>query len=102
MIAPLPPRAAHASCPDQINALSTKFLFADPNVKVKMLNIYVTSFYGSGLWDVYGYDCKRFFTAWHAAIQLIFTLPFFLLLAICRVAYTWSLFLAPPLIFVNC
>ena len=49
--------------------------FVDPNVKVKILNIYATSFYGSGLWDIYGYDCNRFFTAWNSAIRQIFTLP---------------------------
>ena len=59
----------------KINTLSQELHLVDPNVKVKILNIYATSFYVSGLWDIYGYDCNRFFTAWNSAIRQIFTLP---------------------------
>ena len=38
----------------EINTLSQEFHFADPNVKVKILNIYAMSFCGSGLWEIYG------------------------------------------------
>jgi hypothetical protein len=59
----------------KINTLGQEFYFASPEVKVKILNIYATSFYGSGLWDLFGHDCEGFYTAWNRAIRQIFDLP---------------------------
>ena len=59
----------------KINTLGQEFYFASPEVKVKILNIYATSFYGSGLWDLFGPDCEGFYTAWNRAIRQIFDLP---------------------------
>ena len=36
----------------KINSLLREFSFCDPKIKVKIFNIYATSFYGSGLWDL--------------------------------------------------
>ena len=59
----------------KINNLGQEFYFASPEVKVKILKIYATSFYGSGLWDLFGPDCEGFYTAWNRAIRQIFDLP---------------------------
>ena len=40
-----------------------------------ILNIYSTSFYGSGLWDVFGASCEKFYTSWNMAVRNIFNLP---------------------------
>ena len=58
-----------------INSLGQEFHFADPTVKVSILNIYATSFYGSGLWDIFGSYCDGFYTAWDRAIRQIYNLP---------------------------
>ena len=42
---------------------------------MKILNIYSTSFYGSGLWDVFGASCEKFYTSWNMAVRNIFNLP---------------------------
>ena len=59
----------------KINSLGQEFHFADPTVKVSILNIYATSFYGSGLWDTFGSYSDGFYTAWDRAIRQIYNLP---------------------------
>ena len=59
----------------KINSLSQELYFASPEVQVKTLSIYATSFYGSGLWDLFGHDCEGFYTVWNRAIRQIFDLP---------------------------
>ena len=59
----------------KINSLGQEFHFADPGVKVSILNIYATNFYGSGLWDIFGSGCDGFYTAWNRAIRQIYNLP---------------------------
>ena len=45
----------------KLNSLGQELYFATPEVKVKILNIYAISFYGSGLWDLFGPDCEGFY-----------------------------------------
>ena len=59
----------------KLNSLGQEMYFETPDVKVKILNIYATSFYGSGLLDLFGLDCEGFYTAWNRAIRQIFNLP---------------------------
>ena len=47
----------------KINSLRQEFHSVDPEVQVNILNIYATSFYGSGLWDIFGSGCEGFYTA---------------------------------------
>ena len=37
----------------KLNFLRQEFHYVEPNVFVKILNIYATSFYGSSLWDLF-------------------------------------------------
>ena len=45
----------------KLNALSQEFHFVKPEVYVKILNIYSTSFYGSRLWALQSPKCDRLF-----------------------------------------
>ena len=57
----------------KINNLGQEFYFANPEARVKILNIHAPSFYGSGLWDLFGSNCEGFYTAWNRAIRQIST-----------------------------
>ena len=59
----------------KLNSLAQEFYFASPSVKMKVFNIYCTSFYGSGLWDLYSSDCQRLYTAWNVAVRQAFQVP---------------------------
>ena len=56
----------------KLNYLQQEFYYVEPQVFVKILNIYATSFYGSSLWDIYSKDCERSFSAWNVAIRMCF------------------------------
>ena len=58
----------------KLNSLIQEFYFAAPEVIVKIVNIYATSFYGSGLWDLYSADCDRLYKAWNVCIRIVFKL----------------------------
>ena len=47
-----------------------------PEVFVKLLNIYTTSFYGSGLWDLYSKEVDRLYKAWNVTIRKSFSVPY--------------------------
>ena len=43
----------------KVNSLSQEFHFASPDVLLKVIDTYCTSFHGSGLWDLYSNACDR-------------------------------------------
>ena len=43
----------------KINSLLQEFHFADPVILTKLVNIYATSFYGSGTWNIYSAECEK-------------------------------------------
>ena len=59
----------------KVNSLLQEFHYAEPMVMVKLLNIYVTSFYGSCLWDLYSKDVDRIYKSWNVTIRNIFNVP---------------------------
>ena len=59
----------------KVNSLLQEFHSVDPVVSVKILNIYTTSFYGSGLWDLQSAGCERLLKAWNVAIRHALSLP---------------------------
>ena len=59
----------------KVNSLLQEFQFVDPAVLVRILNIFTTSFYGSGLWDLQSPECDRLFKAWNVAIRHALGLP---------------------------
>ena len=56
----------------KINSLKQEFHFASPDIKIKLLNIYTTSFYGSSLYNLYSKECRRFYTTWNQIIRQCF------------------------------
>ena len=56
----------------KLNSLSQEFHHVQPEVYVKILNIFCTSFYGSSLWNLYSKDCERFFSSWNVAMRQCF------------------------------
>ena len=59
----------------KVNSLLQEFHFVDPAVKVRILNIFTTSFYGSGLWDLQSPECERLYKSWNVAIRHALGLP---------------------------
>ena len=52
-----------------------EFTYVDPPVMMKLLNTYVTSFYGSNLWDLYSAQVTRIFSSWNVTVRNVFNLP---------------------------
>ena len=59
----------------KVHSLLQELHFVDPHVKVKLLNVYTTSFYGSNLWDLYSPVVDRIYKSWNVTIRNIFDLP---------------------------
>ena len=58
-----------------INAMMQEFYFVNPNILVKLINVYATSFYGSVLWNLYSPQVDKLYKAWKVTIRNIFGLP---------------------------
>ena len=56
----------------KVHSLAQEFYFAAPEVLMKILNIYTTSFYGSNLYHLFCKNCTRLFSAWNCAVRLVF------------------------------
>ena len=56
----------------KLNSLSQEFHYVEPQVFVKILNIYAASFYGSSLWNLFSAECDRIYAAWNVAIRICF------------------------------
>jgi hypothetical protein len=61
-------------CIGKINSLMQEFHFTDPAILTKLVNIYATSFYGSGAWNIYSAECEKLYSSWNVAIRMIFNL----------------------------
>ena len=59
----------------KIHSIIQEFHYVDPSVLVKILNIHVTAFYGSSLWDLYSKEVIRIFSTWNVTMRHIFKLP---------------------------
>ena len=49
--------------------------FANPMMKMTMIKMYATSFYGSSLWNLQSGDCVRLYSAWNNAVREAFNVP---------------------------
>ena len=47
-----------------------------PVVFIKLVQIYLTSMYGSNLWDLYHPSANKLFSAWNSMIKYTYNLPF--------------------------
>ena len=59
----------------KLNSLSQESYFASPEVFTRILNIYASSFYGSGLWDLFSDDCDIIYISWNVAIRHAWKAP---------------------------
>ena len=59
----------------RVHSIFQEFHFANPIVKMKMISLYASSFYGSSLWNFFGGKCDRMYAAWNNAVRDAFTLP---------------------------
>jgi len=59
----------------KVNSLLQEFYFVKDEVIMKILNIYTTSFYGSGLWDLYSKEVDRLYKAWNVTIRKSLCIP---------------------------
>ena len=55
----------------KVNSLFQEFHFASPEVLLKLLNTYTTSFYGSQLWDIYSANCEKLYKSWNVSMRNI-------------------------------
>ena len=47
----------------------------EAHVLIKILSIYTTSYYGSGLWDLYSKEVDRLYKAWNVSIRRALSIP---------------------------
>ena len=67
--------AKRAQLIGKIHSLLQEFHYAEPAVILRILNIHVTSFYGSSIWDLYSKEVVRVFSTWNVTVRNIFKLP---------------------------
>ena len=53
----------------KVNSLMQELHFATPEVLMKLINTYTTSFYGSPLWDILSADCERLYKSWNVTVR---------------------------------
>ena len=59
----------------RVHSIFQELHFANPVVKMKMISLYASSFYGSSLWNFLDGHCDRLYTAWNNAVRDAFTVP---------------------------
>ena len=52
----------------KIQSLRQEFHFVDPDIMMKILEIYTMSFYGSPLYDIFSKECERIFSTYNSII----------------------------------
>ena len=48
----------------------------DPQIYIKLINIYFCDFYGSNLWNLYSNSVDKLYTMWNKMIRFVYNLPF--------------------------
>ena len=59
----------------KVNSLMQEFYFADSKIKMRLINIFASSFYGSGLWDLSSTTCDRLYKSWNVAVRVCYDVP---------------------------
>ena len=58
----------------KVNSLLQEFHYVQPDILTKLVNVYATSFYGAGTWDIFSKDCDRLYKSWNVTIRQVFGL----------------------------
>ena len=56
---------------NKVNELTQEFHYADPSTKIKINNIFNTSFYGSQLWDLFSNEAGRLGKSWNISQRIM-------------------------------
>ena len=59
----------------KIHSLTQEFGFTSPEVQMKMIKTYATSFYGSNLYRFYTDQCDKLYSAYNICVRNIFKVP---------------------------
>ena len=59
----------------RVHSILQEVHFANPMMKMTMIKMYATSFYGSSLWNLQSGDCVRLYSAWNNAVREAFNVP---------------------------
>ena len=59
----------------KFHSLHQEFGFTDPEVMMKIVHIYATSFYGSSLWNYSSKEADKLFTSWNILVRQVFGVP---------------------------
>ena len=59
---------------NRANSLIQEFHYCSPEVLMKCVNSYTTSFVGSQLWSIRSQGCDRIFKSWNVLVRTIFSL----------------------------
>ena len=60
----------------KVHALRQELGNQTPDVFLKLISIYFTSFFGSNLWDLYGEATRKLYVTWNETVKNAFDLPF--------------------------
>ena len=58
----------------KVNSLLQEFHYAEASVLTKLVNIYATSFYGSGVWDINSAECQKLYKSWNVTVRQVYNL----------------------------
>ena len=58
----------------KVNSLLQEFHYIDAEIMTKLMNLYATSFYGSGTWDIYSADCEKHYKSWNVTMRTVYNL----------------------------
>ena len=57
-----------------VNSLLQEFHYVKPSILTRLVLTYATSFYGSGLWNLFSKECEKLYTSWNVTIRQIFNI----------------------------
>ena len=60
---------------NKVNELNQEFYFAHPATKTKINNVFNSYFYGSTLWNLFGYEFERLEKSWNVSQRILLGLP---------------------------
>ena len=59
---------------DKVNSILQEFHSSQPQILLKCITSFATSFTGSQLWDLFSNECERLYKSWNVTIRQVFNL----------------------------
>ena len=59
----------------KFHSIFQEFGFSDPQVMMRLVGIYATSFYGSPLWNYSSKEAEKLFTSWNILVRTVYKVP---------------------------